>query len=54
MYKKFMFWFGGFILGGVFVSITGEVENPMAILGLIILGCLCSLNGTESKKDDTP
>ena len=44
MYKKFMFWIGGFILGGVFVSIAGKIENPVEILSLIILGCLCSLN----------
>ena len=27
-----------------FVSIAGEIENPVEILSLIILGCLCSLN----------
>ena len=49
MYEKGMLWIGGFIIGGVFVSIVEKTENPV-IPGLIILGCLCSLIGISNQK----
>ena len=49
MYEKSIVWVGGFIIGGVFVSIVEKTENP-AISGLIILGCLCSLIGILNQK----